>query len=331
MYNRYNFIEVNNPNIPVLTKEECTPFGQFVESPQNPNDEFDESIATVKSRDMFLANFSMRAVEAEFSENVSFLDKHGVNNHLLGSCIFFKGAVQSFNKRGELRAETYQRTQNFKYDPNNDLFHYVEKNMPLSFVRFSYSREYIDRLLPENERWSDHLKNDIDYGEPIIGRKATPITLLQERAFQNIFDCPLSGKLGVMMIETSVTQIVLLQLNALFNSQPKRTQGIAKRDLDLINEVKEYISKTFLDDHSIVGIARHFGTNTNKLMSLFKRMFGQSIFEYISDKRMEFAMHLLRERNLSVMEISRTLGYKNPNHFSAAFKKKFNMTPSSVA
>jgi AraC-like DNA-binding protein len=65
-------------------------------------------------------------------------------------------------------------------------------------------------------------------------------------------------------------------------------------------------------------------------MSLFKKLFGRSIFEFISDKRMELAMNLLRERNLSVMEISRTLGYKNPNHFSAAFKKKFNMTPSSV-
>jgi AraC-like DNA-binding protein len=36
------------------------------------------------------------------------------------------------------------------------------------------------------------------------------------------------------------------------------------------------------------------------------------------------------EQNLRVVDIARTLGYKNPNHFSAAFKKRYGTAPSEL-
>jgi AraC-like DNA-binding protein len=43
---------------------------------------------------------------------------------------------------------------------------------------------------------------------------------------------------------------------------------------------------------------------------------------------MEHAFRLLRDDGLLVTEVSRNVGYKNPNHFSTAFKKKFGINPS---
>ena len=65
-------------------------------------------------------------------------------------------------------------------------------------------------------------------------------------------------------------------------------------------------------------------------MSQFKKVHGNSIFEYIIALRMEHARQLLLEKNLMVTEVARTLGYKNPNHFSAAFKKKFGVCPTQI-
>jgi AraC-like DNA-binding protein len=45
---------------------------------------------------------------------------------------------------------------------------------------------------------------------------------------------------------------------------------------------------------------------------------------------MEYAMRLIREDQKFVTEAARILGYKNPHHFSAAFKKKFGICPSAV-
>ncbi|HEX8037697.1 MAG TPA: AraC family transcriptional regulator, partial [Chryseosolibacter sp.] len=74
--------------------------------------------------------------------------------------------------------------------------------------------------------------------------------------------------------------------------------------------------------------AQKFGTNTNKLLNLFKKVFGKSIFEYIVEQRMDHARKLLREEGMPVAEVSRHLGYKNPNHFSTAFKKRVGVNPS---
>ena len=46
--------------------------------------------------------------------------------------------------------------------------------------------------------------------------------------------------------------------------------------------------------------------------------------------KMEYAMRLIREDQKLVTEAARILGYKNPHHFSAAFKKKFGLCPSAV-
>ncbi|MEJ0054177.1 MAG: hypothetical protein WDN75_00095 [Bacteroidota bacterium] len=104
-----------------------------------------------------------------------------------------------------------------------------------------------------------------------MGDRYAPITLAQERALQNIIDCPLTGKLGQWMIETSIAQIIVLQLSAIFqNGFFAEPTPIAKRDVETIQSVKEHLTKTYLQDHSLEDLAKNFGTNTNKLMSLSK-------------------------------------------------------------
>ncbi|MEJ0054176.1 MAG: AraC family transcriptional regulator [Bacteroidota bacterium] len=46
---------------------------------------------------------------------------------------------------------------------------------------------------------------------------------------------------------------------------------------------------------------------------------------------MEHAWHLLKNENWRVVEVAREVGYKNPNHFSTAFKRKYGISPSQLA
>ncbi len=123
------------------------------------------------------------------------------------------------------------------------------------------------------------------------------MSLVQEQALANIFNPPLTGKLGYMMIGTCIIQVILLQLYSLFYKEEGfRAPSIGKRDLETMQELKDYLNKNFLDEHSICRLAQRFGTNTNKLMNLFKRVFDKSIFEYITEQRTDHARKLLRER-----------------------------------
>lgn len=329
MNSKYNYIIVDNPNGP--PKESASvPFAQLVDTPVNTRNIFEEGVAKVQVKDMYLPNYSLRISKGVFTHDALFLNTSANGLDLLGSCLFPEGKFTSYSSTDKNTViESNKGTQNFKFDPLNEYQHKINANTPFHLIHFSVNPAHIFQFLPEDESWSDYLKNKIGRNEKVIGARSTPILLAQERAMQTILDCPLTGKMGELMIETSITQIILLQLHSIFQKQESE-KPISKRDQDTVQSLKEYLSKNFLCDHSLDNLARHFATNTSKLMVLFKKTFGKSIFDYISELRMDYAHRLLKDDEKLIIEVARELGYKNPNHFSSAFKKKFGINPSQV-
>ncbi len=323
----HQYSTVDNPNIPILCPTTAkVPFGKFL----NPSNAQDES-TLVKARDMYLPNFSLRSFEGRFADDTVFYNKQGRGAELLGSCIFFKGSISSFVPGHEIISESFNDSQNFKFDPDNEFRHACPKETDVNFVHISYRPSSLDQFLPENEKWADTLRTKVLKRERILGKQFAALSMAQKQALRNIYDCPLDGKLGYLLIETSIIQVILVQLHFLFSTDIAfQKPTVNKRDSDLIRELKDYLALTFLEDHSLQSLSKHFGTNTNKLMTLFRKLFGKSIFEYLSELRMEHARQLLLDEAMLVTEVARTVGYKNPNHFSAAFKKHYGISPSEV-
>jgi len=324
----HNKMTINYKNLPILPSGDSTvPFGYFIDSNKVENS---PELGNVRVQDMFLPNFSVRVSEGELSKDAVFVNTGAEGLDLLGTCLILKGNLTTSVNGSSKSMTSFNGSQNFKYDPNNVFIHTLPALTPFHIVHFSVKPEYIFQFLPESEWWSDELKKKIANRASIIGDRYTPITLLQERALQTVFDCPLGGQLGQLMIETSIVQIMLIQLHSLFQSKDLFSADLTKRDVDVIQGVKEHLSRTFLEDHSLENLAKHFGVNTNKLMTLFRKVFNKSIFEYLSELRMDYARELLLEKECMVTEVSRVLGYKNPNHFSSAFKRKFGFPPSQL-
>ena len=61
----------------------------------------------------------------------------------------------------------------------------------------------------------------------------------------------------------------------------------------------------------------------------FTQKYGISPKEYLVEKRMAHAKKLLRETDVSVKEISISVGYLDPLYFSRLFKKKEGVSPLS--
>ena len=64
------------------------------------------------------------------------------------------------------------------------------------------------------------------------------------------------------------------------------------------------------------------------LYRLFKNFTGVSLQEYLLDYRMRRACSLLTETDLSVGDISRSVGYGDALYFSRIFRQKKGMTPT---
>jgi AraC-like DNA-binding protein len=68
--------------------------------------------------------------------------------------------------------------------------------------------------------------------------------------------------------------------------------------------------------------------NEFKLKKGFKEIFGNTVFGYLVDLKMEYAKEKLVQKKVSISEISDEIGFQHPQHFSQAFKKKYGYFPS---
>lgn len=94
-----------------------------------------------------------------------------------------------------------------------------------------------------------------------------------------------------------------------------------------IAKAKELIDKDWRDMYSIERLCKEVGLNATQLKEGFKESYTLSIYKYQNKLRLENTKPLLAQNLLSIAEVAEIAGYKNHQHYSAAFKKEFGMTP----
>lgn len=102
---------------------------------------------------------------------------------------------------------------------------------------------------------------------------------------------------------------------------------LTKEDRELLQSVKEKLDNEFKEDFTNQALSREFAIGDHKLRHGFKLLFDISIRQYHERKRMDYAIRLLEETEMSVTQILFEVGYKETRTFYRAFKKVFHETP----
>lgn len=77
-----------------------------------------------------------------------------------------------------------------------------------------------------------------------------------------------------------------------------------------------------------IEIATKFNISNSYFSKLFKQHTGMNFIDYITEKRMETAKHLLTTTDLKIYEIAEKIGYSETRYFNQLFKRRTNLTPS---
>lgn len=99
-----------------------------------------------------------------------------------------------------------------------------------------------------------------------------------------------------------------------------------KQEHKIIFNIKAYINSHLESDLRLVTIADMFGINPNYLSTIFKKTVHKNYTDYVNEKRIQYALELIRTTNLSAKEIAYKCGYANPNYFSRVFRKTIKTT-----
>lgn len=106
-------------------------------------------------------------------------------------------------------------------------------------------------------------------------------------------------------------------------------EGMHREDSDVMEQIKGYIQRYYMNDISISQIAEHFSLTANYLSTIFHRKAGVRFIDYLTDTRIEAAKKLLLSNvSASVQDIAIMVGYNSARHFSALFQKQTGETPS---
>ncbi len=99
------------------------------------------------------------------------------------------------------------------------------------------------------------------------------------------------------------------------------------REVLKIRKAKDVIISRMSDPPSLPELANEVGLNLKKLKEGFKQIYGDTVYSFLFDYKMEHARKLLESNQYNVNEVGLQVGYSTSSHFIAAFKKKFGNTP----
>ncbi|MFI1772719.1 helix-turn-helix transcriptional regulator [Thalassobellus citreus] len=94
-----------------------------------------------------------------------------------------------------------------------------------------------------------------------------------------------------------------------------------------IRKAKDIVVSRIAEPPSLQELADEIGLSLKKLKEGFKQIYGDSVFSFLFDYKMEVARKLLEAGNDNVNEVGLKVGYSTSSHFIAAFKKKYGTTP----
>jgi AraC-like DNA-binding protein len=94
-----------------------------------------------------------------------------------------------------------------------------------------------------------------------------------------------------------------------------------------IRKAKDIVIANMAEPPSLQELSNEIGLSLKKLKEGFKQIYGDSVYSFLFDYKMEFARRLLDSGDYNVNEVGLKIGYSTSSHFIAAFKKKFGTTP----
>ncbi|WP_170299145.1 helix-turn-helix transcriptional regulator [Larkinella terrae] len=196
----------------------------------------------------------------------------------------------------------------------------------------NFSESYVNRFIAGNEKLMRGMAEQMARREiALLSRHNRPITPAMNALIRDIMDCRKTGLMKRLFLEAKVLELFMLQLEQFNTDVPtERDTCLKTGDHERLEAAKALLEGDLQAPGSLLSIAHQVGLNDYKLKRGFKEVYGTTLFGYWHDLRMAEARRLLCEGKKAVGEVADAIGYQNPHHFTAAFKKKYGVLPSQL-
>lgn len=152
---------------------------------------------------------------------------------------------------------------------------------------------------------------------------------------EEIVHTPYHGRIGMLYREGKFCELLALRLAQLADNGScgpgmRGSFRLRGSEIQRVREARETLVARIDDPPTTAELARIVGINEFKLKKGFKHVFNTTIFEYLRNLRLETAMGLIKQGDMTIARIAFEVGYHNPAHFAGAFRRRFGVNPGSL-
>ena len=220
------------------------------------------------------------------------------------------------------KGDVYSGMQYIDYTPDDEVYRYViKKDIPAKLIGIQLMPEYYDVYLKKEFGVNSvNLKEDLKVFPHGISIPEISSVFNQIRNFKGNEYC---SKLFFKSKIDELTAIIIQKADMFQNLNA----SVSIADRNAIIEITAYLNQNLSKKFSLIELSADACMSISKFKYVFKNVVGQSLSEYITQKRMEHACEMLSYSNLYIAEIAHLIGYKNSGSFSSQFKKYMGVLP----
>lgn len=258
------------------------------------------------------------------SHDIISLERH-IDNTFIQFHFCIKGNSKFVFNNGNYTLNLLEETSLLLYNPQRDLPIHLEvepKSWLLTIIisikkfhsLFSQDADYITFLSPDNRDKKYYTDGNISPSMAIV--------------LNQLINFNLNPSTKSLYFKGKAYELLSLYFNKTGEADVEQCPFLINEENVLkIRKAKDIILENMAEPPSLQSLADQVQLSLKKLKEGFKQLYGDSVYSFLLDHKMEVARKLLESGNHNVNEVGLRIGYSTSSHFIAAFKKKYGTTP----
>jgi len=179
---------------------------------------------------------------------------------------------------------------------------------------FSVQADYISILSPDKKKKKHYTEGNISPSMAVV--------------LSQLFHYSLHPSLKNLYYKGKGYELLSLYFNKMEDPNAVQCPFLIDEDNVLkIKKAREILIANMAEPPGLQQLADEIGLNMKKLKIGFKQIYGDTVYGFLFDYKMDCALKLLDSGSYNVNEVGLKIGYSTGSHFIAGFKKKFSTTP----
>lgn len=155
--------------------------------------------------------------------------------------------------------------------------------------------------------------------------------LLQRLVVQHLLSVARADVDAVFIEEVSLYLLERVLANALPRGRsPAQTAATRRAHRDLAHDTRSLLANCFQESLTLTEIAETLYTSPYHLSRVFRQQTGQTIHQYRNQLRLRAGLSSVLDSDLDLSTLALQLGYASHSHFTQAFHRAFQFTPSAL-